>query len=287
MLSSELVKVIRKLELQTRKLVSGPLVGDYKNKLKGSGFDFNQLREYEQGDDIRFIDWKSSARYDKLLVKQYLDDRNRTVILAVDLSYSMQYSSKAEIKLDLTRHLAGIMAFLSLYNKDSVGLLLFTDQVELFLLPRSGRSHIITIAKTLLTYEPKSGGTNINTVLKFINKMKSKKSILCIFSDFMDKFDESALSVIAKKHDLLIFRCLDEREKIFIKAGVLTLKDIETFKEYEINTNSKMLNYELSQWWQKQDFLFKSKRIDFLNAFTSRPFITDLIKFLNRRIGIY
>jgi len=285
MIKEEIFRFINKIELKTKKMLTGYLAGNYKNRASGFGFDFNQLREYNQGDDIRYIDWKGSAKTNQILIRQYLDDKNRSVYIAIDLSASMFYGSNDKLKFDLAFELCSILSFIFFYNKDSVGVILFTQEVELFITPKSSRSHIIKIINNILSFKPKFKRTNINNFLKFIARANIKKSVICLISDFLGDFDKNLLKLASKKHDLIAFRCSDERELNFPKVGVLNVKDIETGEFFYINTNNQNINQNLDKFLKNQEKLLKLFKIDYFNALTNKNFNYDLIRFLKTRIN--
>lgn len=285
MIKEDIFKFIGKIEIKAKKMLNGCLAGDYKNKTKGFGFDFDQLREYRQGDDIRYIDWKGSAKSNQLLVRQYLDDKNRQIYLLIDLSASIFYSSTDKLKSDLIFELSAILSFIFLYSKDAVGFILFTEEVEMFISPKSSKSHIINIIEKLFYFKPKFKKTNINNALKFISKINLKKSIICLISDFLSDFDKNLLKIVSKKHDLMAFRCLDRRELDFPNVGILNIRDIETGEQVSINTNNKLINKNLNIFLKNQEKLMRLSKIDYFNINTQKDFHYDLIKFLRNRIN--
>lgn len=286
MISKEILNKIYQLELKTRKLLLGQLGGDYRTLLKGSGFEFDQLRDYQPSDDIRFIDWKSSARANKMLVRQYLEDRNRILILVVDISVSTDYGSAKESKADVIKQVAGILAFAGLYAKDSIGLTLFSDQIELSLAARPSRSHVINLVSKLFTHKAKSHKTNINFALDNIMKMQKKKAVICLISDFLDEIDPKLLRIVAAKHELLAFRCLDKLELNFPKVSILAFADSETKQVINYNTSSKYtMGFEniLKSWHNQQVALFKKSGVDCLTLMPETSISYELMRFLNKR----
>ena len=281
--SSDLA-LIHTLELTTRKLISGPLLGDARSSLKGSGFEFHQLRDYVQGDDIRFIDWKSSARSNKMLVRQYLEDRNRTVYVVVDVSASTEYGTGKTLKSDLIKQLAAILAFVSLHSKDSVGLILFTKEVEWVMPPRQGRAHVFSLVKTLMHYKPKFQQTKLTAPLEYLARLRGQKALICFISDFMGTYDTAMLSTVGRRHDLLLFRCLDEREKEFPQVGTLIIEDNETKKMVEIAASAGAINDALAAWHRSQKEQFNAAKVDSLDLIAGKPFSGDLVRFLRTRI---
>ncbi|CDK30981.1 DUF58 domain-containing protein [Candidatus Babela massiliensis] len=285
MVKEEIYKFISKIEVKTKKILSGYLSGDYKSRNRGFGFDFNQLREYQNGDDIRYIDWKGSAKSNQLLIRQYLDDKDRSVFLAIDVSGSVFYGSQDKLKFDLIFELSTLLALIFLYSKDSVGLILFTDEIELFIPAKSSRAHIIDVINKLVSFKPKSKGTHIDGVLKFISRMKIKNSLICLISDFLIDFDKNLLRYALKKHDIIAFRCLDERERHLPNLGILDFKDIETGNSFCINTNINKINNNLESWFKTQEDMFKLAKVDFFDAISSENFEYSLINFLSRRVN--
>ncbi len=293
MIPKDLQALIAQIEITTRKQISGPLLGDARSALKGSGFEFNQLREYIQGDDIRFIDWKASARSNKMLVRQYLEDRNRTVYIAVDVSASTDYGTtfqegKPVLKADLMKQLAAVLAFVSLHKKDSVGLVLFTDEVEKIIPPRQSRNHILSVVQTLFSYRPKNKRTDFAAPLEYLSRLKGQKALVCFVSDFMAPLDrcERMLAVASRKHDLIAFRCLDPREQTFPPIGTLIFEDAEMDVQATIaGGKGHALDQALSTWHKGQKERLNAARIDSLDIEVGTPFAGPLVRFLRHRIA--
>lgn len=288
MVHPEFAAQIRALELISRKLLAGQISGDYRTLFKGSGFEFDQLRDYQQGDDIRFIDWKSSARSGKMLVRQYLEDRNRTVLLVVDISASTYYGSGTVLKSTMIQQLAGIIAFLGLYNKDSVGLLLYNQTVEHFIPPKASRGHIMTIINQLFEHKDKNqasdshANTCVNAALEFIMKQKLKKSVVFLFSDLLDVVDQKLLHIVNKYHDVRAIGFRDAYEYTFPHVGLLELRDSQTGVKQIVDTRNILLNAELKQWYINQDRLYKQAKIPLLMLQTDKPFLSKLALFLKQ-----
>lgn len=275
--------LIRRLELTTKKMISGPLFGANQSKLKGSGFEFHQLRDYVQGDDIRSIDWKSSARSGKMYVRQNVEDRNRNVYIALDVSASSFYGTQTDAKIDLMRHLAAVLAFVSLHHNDSVGLVLFTDRIESIIPPRNARNHIFSLVHTLLQYKPVSKQTQLAVPLSYLAHLKGQRSLICFISDFMDILDQSLLSLVAHRHDMLLFRCYDEREVDFPPVGTLRIEESETGSITEIE-GTDALQTMLHYWHGHQKSQFKSAHADSLDLIAGKSFSGDLVRFLRTRL---
>jgi len=290
MLSKDLHALIARLEIIAKKQVSGPLLGDARTARIGSGFEFNQLRDYVQGDDIRFIDWKASARSNKMLVRQYLEDRNRTMYLVVDISASTLFGSSDKNgyahKRDLMNQLGAILAFVSLHGKDSVGLILFTDTVEKVIPPRTSRSHALNLVHALFTHQPKSKKTHIEAPLDYIARLKGQRALICLISDFMESLEpyKRKLSAVARRHDITFFRCLDPRELTFPAVGTLIFDDSELGVQMAIaGQSSHAINQTLAEWHAAQKELLRVARIDCLDIELGSAFTGPLTTFLRYR----
>lgn len=286
MLPQETLAYIKSIEILARKLIAGPLSGDYRYKLRGHGFEFEQLRDYQQGDDVRFIDWRASARTQKILVRSYLADRNRTILIAIDISASMGYGSTTELKYEAANKLALLIAFASLAAKDAVGLVLFSDHhIDLYLPPKTGRQHIFNIAKEIMerTNGARPSG-EANQVFKFIASLKTKNLMVCLISDFNFDFDASHLNAITSKHEIIAFKCQDPLESNFPKIGLLTFQDSETGKKYTFDTSDKITEY-LQSWQTKQNSILRTANIDTFTITPGQDFIKNLVVFLRQRVN--
>lgn len=289
MIAKNLQALIHQIEITTKKKVSGPLLGGARSTLKGLGYEFNQLREYVQGDDIRFIDWKSSARSSKILVREYLEDRNRTLYLVVDISSSTEFGTVKDdlghplSKADLIKQLAAVLAFSSLHLKDSVGLILFSDIIEKIIPARRSRNHVLGLIQALFTHKAQSVKTNVNAALEYIARLKGQKNIVCLLSDFMAPLDKKILSIAARRQDLLAIRCLDRREKSFPEVGTLVMKDSETGIEVPI-AGSYKISKDLNYWHENQKDHLVSARVDNLDCEVGVSFTGPLLHFLRYRV---
>lgn len=295
MLSLDVLKKIRLIEIETRRLLSGSFVGDYSSAKKGSGFEFDQIRDYQVGDDVRFIDWKSSARTGKLLVKQYIEERNRAVIIAVDVSASQFYGSLKKTKEDLAKEIAAVLALVADYGKDKASLILFTDEVEVFLPPQAGRKNIHKIMEKLFSYKPKSSKTDFACVLDLLLKLNRRDSIVILISDFIADIPEKKVAIVSKLYDLVAIRCLDKNEKEFPVSGFLNIEDLETGNNFCIDSRrigAKKLNCLIHERDFGQESIFKKFGIDMLDLcigkngkqYSGQEHISDLILFFRRRM---
>jgi len=285
MISQEIIAKIKNLEIETRRRLRSFLIGMKDSREKGYGLEFDQLREYQFGDDVRFIDWKSSARADKFLVKQYRDDRSRTINILVDISGSSFFGSGNQIKYDALCQLAITLAFVAYYARDAVGLVLFSDTIELIIPPRIGLKHIHLIMEKLLTHKPQSTGTNSNVALEYLAKSHNA-SIAFFLSDCIDQGFEKLLKIVAQKHDLMVIRCLDHYEQKIPEIGFLSVKDIETGQTMLLDTRNQYKN-SLASFMQErfieQEKMIRQHGADVLTVITQGPFIDDVVKFLYKR----
>jgi uncharacterized protein (DUF58 family) len=223
-----LLKKVRKIEIKTRRLSDHVFGGEYHSTFKGRGMTFSEVRQYQFGDDVRSIDWNVTARYNEPFVKVFEEERELTLMLVVDVSGSEAFGTQIQFKRDLITEIAATLAFSALQNNDKVGLILFSDQVELFIPPKKGRSHILRIIRELLEFEPESKKTSISTALEFLSGVLKKKAIVFVLSDFMDKNYEKTLRISAKKHDLTGIRVFDPVETKLPNLGIVPLRDAET-----------------------------------------------------------
>lgn len=250
MFTPELRNQVRDLELIARRIVKSLHIGDYRTKQKGTGYEFDQLSDYTLGDDIRFIDWKSSARAQKMLIRQYIEDRQKTVVLAIDISASTKFGSQDVLKSSFIKQIAGVLSFISLYHKDSVGLILFSDELELIINPKIGRAAVLNVLKHIFSYNAKKKETDINKLFEFVLKKYKKPVTLCIISDICCQINEQLIIANNNVHDLFLFRCVDPVEDSFPKVGMLTIEDRETGHLVTINTSKHaetIVNRNLAQ----------------------------------------
>ena len=287
MISKDVLTKIKEIEIQTRRLLSGMLVGDSNSAIKGTGFEFDQIREYSQGDDVRFIDWNSSARNNTLLVKQFMEERSRTVILAVDCSSTMFFSSTDQLKYEIAAQIASILALVAGYGKDHVGLFLFSDDVHVTIAPKRGSNHVRTIMHTVLSQKDQNKRSNSSAVFDAIAHSKKRDSMVFLMSDFLNDPDAKKMSVLARKHDVIAIRCLDRYEKKVPAVGAI--RSIDALQNNSIalllqrQKNGKMNNF-LRDRLVAQDQLFRKYGIDVLDIETDKPFVTDLIRFFRKRM---
>jgi uncharacterized protein (DUF58 family) len=288
MLSHEILTKIKHIEIYTRRILNSTLSGDSRSAVKGTGFEFDQIREYQLGDDVRYIDWKSSVRMNTLLTKQYIEERSRTVILAVDCSGSSFFSSNEDLRFDTIARMASVLALVAEYGKDHVGLLMFSDTVELFIPPKRGRTHTRMIMERLFDRKPVQTGTDLNVAFEYLARRNINKSLVFMVSDFIaERPFTKYMGIIAKKHDLVAIRCLDPHEKQFPSVGFLPVQDSETGEISLLDTRGNKgarLNALLGERVAEQNHLFKQHGVDVLDVRIDQSFMGELVCFFRRRM---
>ena len=228
MIAEEILKKVKKIEIISRKTSKDTLQGEYHSAFKGRGLEFSEVREYIPGDDVRFIDWNVTSRMGKLFIKQFIEERELTVILAIDLSASLNFFSKNKSKKELAAEISAIIAFTAMKNNDKVGLMIFTDQVELYIPPRKGRINLLRIIREILTFDPQGKGTSIDEGLAYLNRVVKKKAIVFLLSDFISEDFATSIKITSRKHDLIAVKISDKKERKLPESGVFILKDPET-----------------------------------------------------------
>ncbi|MGG8496784.1 DUF58 domain-containing protein [Tenacibaculum sp. TC6] len=237
--TKELLKKVRKIEIKTRRLSNHIFGGEYHSTFKGRGMTFSEVRQYQYGDDIRAIDWNVTARYNEPFVKVFEEERELTMMLVVDISGSEFFGTNQQFKKDTITEIAATLAFSAIQNNDKVGLILFSDQIELFIPPKKGKSHVLRIIRELIEFEPKSKRTSVNEALKFLSNVLKKKAIVFILSDFMDeKSYEHTLKIAGNKHDVTGIRVYDKYDQEIPNLGMVPMLDSETGEVHLVNTGS-------------------------------------------------
>jgi len=282
-LNQEVLRKIRSIEIQTRRLLRGTLAGDYSSAQNGSGLEFDQLRDYQMGDDVRFIDWNASARSHKILVKQYREERSRTIMVLVDCSASLFYGSSELLKSDIVAQITSVLALVADCGKDYVGALFFADRVLTVIPPKRGRIHVHAIMQHAFEVKP-AGATSLKNALDRLMSVQKQAAIIFIVSDFLDVGYEKVLKVVARKHDVIAVRCTDLKEQALPFCGYLPVCDPETGKIGVINTNAASLNNALKEHNEQVKNTLRACGADVLDIQVDRPFVGDIIRFFRRRM---
>jgi len=291
MISSEIIRKVRLIEIKTRHIVNNLFGGEYHSAFKGMGMEFAEVREYTPGDDIRAIDWNVTARTGKPFIKKYNEERELTVMLMIDVSASGFFGTGESLKSDIMIELASILIFSAIKNNDKVGLLLFSDRVENFIPPKKGKSHALRIIREMIYHPAKYNNTNIALALEHIQKVIKRKSIIFLMSDFWDQSFHRSMKLINNKHDLINIHILDSAEHIMPNVGFIKFHDVENQKTAWVDTNRKKIKKIIStnsQNINKSFYKFcKSNRIDTISINTSKDYIKPLEEFFNNRMSRY
>ncbi|RZK77514.1 MAG: DUF58 domain-containing protein [Pedobacter sp.] len=285
--TKDLLKKVRKIEIKSRGLSNQIFSGEYQSAFKGRGMAFSEVREYQVGDEIRTIDWNVTARFNHPYVKVFDEEREMTVMLLVDVSGSKNFGTQTQLKQELATEICAVLAFSAIQNNDKVGVLFFSDQVEKFIPPKKGRSHILMIIRELINFEPKHKGTNVAEALRFFTGAIKKRCTSFLISDFMSSSFENELKIANRKHDLVALRLFDLHEEEFPNLGVIPVKDEETGEIAWINTSDKELRFEfrraaLERNGRLED-LFKRSGVDFTKIGTHQSYIKPLMTLFKKR----
>jgi uncharacterized protein (DUF58 family) len=285
--TKELLKKVRKIEIKTRRLSDHIFSGEYHTSFKGRGMTFSEVRQYQYGDDIRAIDWNVTARYNEAHVKVFEEERELTMMLMVDISGSESFGSKNQFKKEIVTEIAATMAFSATQNNDKIGLILFSDQIELYIPPKKGKSHVLRIIRELIEFEPKSNKTDVSQALKFLSGTQKKKAIVFLISDFMSDEYEHTLKIASKKHDITGIRVYDIREEKLPNLGMIPMLDAETGETQLVNTGSKAIRMEYEKEYQnKVDYFietFRKSGSGVVNTRVDEGYVTKLLSYFKSR----
>ena len=298
---TELLATVRRIEVRTNRLVNDMMVGAYLSHFKGRGMDFEELREYMPGDEVRDIDWNVTYRMGRPFVKRFREERELALIIALDISGSSNFGSLRRSKREFAAEVAATLAISATRSSDKVGLLLFTDQVELFLPPRKGRTHILRIIREMLFFSPKQRGTNIPAALAFLNHVVHRRSIVFLLTDFLHSFNSTGLAARSgrdtlqeigltnARHDLVCVHLHDPRESTLPSAGLVTLEDAETGELLEVDSNRAAVRERFfrtnAERLAELDRAFRRAGVDTLSFSTAEPYAQTLQRFFETRRG--
>lgn len=285
--TKELLKKVRKIEIKTRRLSDHIFGGEYHSTFKGRGMTFSEVRQYQFGDDVRNIDWNVTARYNEPYIKVFEEERELTMMLMVDISGSELFGTSNQFKNETVTEISATLAFSALQNNDKVGLILFSDQIELFIPPKKGKSHVLRIIRELLEFKPKSNRTDIAEALKFLSSVMKKKAIVFVLSDFMATDYERTLKITGNKHDVTGIRVYDEREESIPNLGMVQLKDAETGKVQLVNTQSKKVRTAYAEYHRERVTYFKESftksGCGILDCRVDESYVKKLLGYFKRR----
>ena len=287
MIPKELAKKIRYIQIYTSKAVNDVLAGEYHSVFKGRGMEFDEVREYTPGDEIRTIDWNVTARMGHPFVKRYVEERELTVLFLVDLSASGTFGSVDKFKNEVAAEVCALLAFSAIKNNDKVGLIVFTDGIELFIPPAKGVSHVLRLIREVLGFQPKGKGTDIARALDFLGRVTHKRAVVFLVSDFLAERFEKPLGVVAKRHDLVAITLADPRESGLPKIGLVELEDAETGETVVVDTSNESVRREYERLARQRRErllgLFRSRGIDHVELLTGRDHVRDLTVFFRMR----
>jgi uncharacterized protein (DUF58 family) len=286
-LSEEILKQIRMLHFKSRKMAVSLFAGHYTSAFRGQGMEFSEVREYSPGDDPRSIDWNVSARLGHPYVKIFHEERELTVILAVDISGSHQFGTRQRLKKEVAAEVAGMLAFLATRTNDKVGLILFSTEVEKFIPPKKGASHVWRLIKEIFTYKPLGKGTSLNVALNFLNKAVKRHAIVFIISDFQDSNFEKALTLARRKHDLTAIRITDPMERELPACGLVSLRDPETAENIVLDTASPAIRQKIKSFMVQEETrlkeIFFRSGTDLVDLFTNQSVVKPMMRLFEIR----
>jgi uncharacterized protein (DUF58 family) len=289
MITNELRKKIRRIEIRTKRLVNDSYAGEYHSVFKGRGMEFDEVRPYQVGDEIRTIDWNVTARTGQPYVKRYVEERELTVMLVVDASASENFGSVNRFKRELAAELTAVLSFSATTNNDKVGLLIFTDQIELYIPPRKGRRHVLRLIRELLAFEPGSRGTDITMALEKVNQMLKRRSIIFVVSDFLAAPEgyKKALAVTNRRHDVIAVNLQDPLERDIKNVGLLALEDPETDEIVWVDTGSSAWREAFRRSAQNLETaktrVFRQASVDRIDIWTDEEYTAPLTAFFHER----
>lgn len=289
MIPKEILKKVHLIDIHTRSIVDNLFAGDYHSVFKGQGMEFAEVREYQHGDDVRSIDWNVTARAGKPFVKVFDEERELTVVLAVDASASGAFGSGTQMKGEVGVEISAVLAFAAIKNNDRVGLLIFTDEVEVFIPPKKGRKHVLRVIRELLYFEPRGRGTSIGAALEYLERVSHRRSVVFLLSDFIDSGYDRPLKLMARRHDVIAVQLADQRERELPAVGMIALSDAETGERIVIDTSSaqtrELFAVESRRREADREALFRRLGIDEIKVDASRSYVEPLVAFFKKRMS--
>ena len=290
MIPQELLQKIRKIQIYSTRMVNDVLAGAYHSTFKGRGMEFDTVREYQPGDEIRSIDWNVTARMGHPFIKKFVEERELTVMLAVDMSASGQFGSSERLKNEFAAELCAVLAFSAITNNDKVGLIMFTDQVEKYIPPKKGKRHVLHVISEILSFIPKNKGTNVATALEFLSSINKRRTVTFLVSDFISENYNRALQIANKRHDMIAVAIEDPRESVLPDVGMIELEDTETGEVLVVDTADKKVrkafNVAAGTETAARDKLFRQIDVDVIHVKTDKPYVEALMKFFELQMII-
>ena len=287
MLPKEIIKNIRRIEIRTKKLVNDVFSGEYHSVFKGRGMEFQEVREYQPGDDVKIIDWNVTARYGYPFVKKFKEERELTIVLLIDASWSNQFGTANKFKNQVATELCSVLALSAIKNNDKVGMIIFTDKVEKYVKPQKGYSHVLRLVRDILFFKPQNRKTDLNSALEFLIKVTKRSCVVFLVSDFLCQNYEKLLSVANRKHDLIAIQIKDPKEMELPEAGLVELEDAETQEQALIDTSDSRVREEFMRNRKKEEDdlkrTFASLDLDHITIFTDKSYVEPLMAFFKYR----
>ncbi len=287
MIPKELLKKIQQIQIHTRRLVNEAFVGEYHSVFKGRGMEFDEVREYQPGDEIRTIDWNVTARMGRPFIKRYVEERELTVMLLVDVSASGNFGSIKHLKNEVATEICAILALSAIKNNDKVGMIMFTDKIEKFIPPKKGPKHVLRVIRELLCAQPTGKGTNISVALEYLNKITHRRTISFIVSDFIANDYAHAVRIANKRHDMIAITIVDPREQELPNVGFIELRDAESDEILLLDTADSLARREFgalnNRRRQEQSRLFRSMGVDEILINTNRHHVEPIVRFFRMR----
>lgn len=288
MLSKELIKKIRQIQIRTSHQVTEVMAGEYKSAFKGRGVEFEEVREYQPGDDIRTIDWNVTARMGHPYVKRYVEERELTVMLVVDASSSGTFGSIQRTKNEVAAEIAALLAYSAIRSNDRVGLIIFTDQIEKYVPPKKGRSHVLRVIREILYFaKPEHGATNIGAALEYLRRVCPRRSVVFVISDFLSQDYLGTMRLVARKHDVIPVTITDPRERELPDVGFLELMDAETGERILVDTHDERVRRAFSYLWRKESEErtqeFRRMRVRPIDVRTEESYVDALVRYFKER----
>ena len=296
MIPKEIFEKVRRIEITTSRLVTDIFAGQYHSVFKGRGMEFDEVREYQPGDDVRAIDWNVTARTGQVHIKKYVEERELSVMLLVDASYSCRFASAGELKSKLAAEIAAVLAFAAIRNNDKVGVTIFTDGIEKFIPPRKGTPHVLRVIREVLVHKPQGRGTDFVKPLEHLSKVLTRRAVVFVISDFFepspsavgsDPAYKKAFTLANKRHDCIAISLNDPRENELPECGLLNLEDAESGAQKLIDSTSRpvreIYRAESQKRWQEREYFFRSMGVDHIPVHTHVPYTREFIAFFAGR----
>jgi uncharacterized protein (DUF58 family) len=286
-LPKEIIKKIRRIEITTKKLVNDVFAGEYHSSFRGQGMEFEEVREYQPGDDIRLIDWNVTARTGTPFIKKYREERELSVMLLVDASSSGQFGTRTQLKGEMAAEICGLLAFSAIRNNDKVGMIIFTDEVEKFIAPRKGRAHVLRLIREILFFKPVGRSTNIAVALEYLSRVIRRKSVVFLVSDFLSSGYANDLMIANRKHDLITIKISDQRESKLDNFGMIDFEDAETGEIISVDTSDFLFRNEFTtrstEFNTQLEKSFRRMAVDYIQLMTGQDYIRPLSAFFQKR----